>query len=165
MLHEPQPISSQLCCGSHTVRGGIDSGDHQGHPRFLSWSFRCTFGSSSDPGMGPYLPRVSLARWLDEPQPISNEPIVLGLPHRAGRYLPGGWPLSSPVCWSCRHVKAFASGGGTLSSPFVDGSRNPSQSAVSQSCCASHTVQGDIDSGNHRFCPRFVGVVDVLTDI
>ena len=29
------------------------------------------------------------ARWLYEPQPISNQPVGLGLPHRAGRYRPG----------------------------------------------------------------------------
>ena len=27
-----------------------------------------------------------------------------------------------------------------------------------------HTVRGGIDPGNHRFCPRFVGVVDVSKD-
>ena len=29
------------------------------------------------------------ARWLHEPQPISNQPVGLGLSHRAGRYRTG----------------------------------------------------------------------------
>ena len=37
-------------------------------------------------------------RWLDEPQSISNQPVGLGVPHRAGRYQPGGPPFSSPAC-------------------------------------------------------------------
>ena len=28
-------------------------------------------------------------RWLYEPQPISNHPVGLGFPHRAGRFRPG----------------------------------------------------------------------------
>ena len=30
------------------------------------------------------------ARWLHEPQPISNQPVGLGFPHRPKRYRPGG---------------------------------------------------------------------------
>ena len=30
------------------------------------------------------------ARWLHEPQPISNQPVALGFPHLAGRYRPEG---------------------------------------------------------------------------
>ena len=33
-------------------------------------------------------------RWLYDSQ--------VGVPHRTGRYRPGGPPSSSPVCWSCR---------------------------------------------------------------
>ena len=40
------------------------------------------------------------ARWLHEPQPISNQPVWLGLPHRAGQYRPQGSSFSFPVCWS-----------------------------------------------------------------
>ena len=31
--------------------------------------------------------------------------------------------------------------------------------------CGLHTVQGDIDPGDHRFRPRFVGVVNVWNDL
>ena len=40
------------------------------------------------------------ARWLHEPQPISNHPVGLGYPHPAGRYRPGEYVFSLPVCWS-----------------------------------------------------------------
>ena len=36
------------------------------------------------------------ARWLHEPQPISNQPVWLGFPHRAGHYRPGGFRFSNP---------------------------------------------------------------------
>ena len=39
-------------------------------------------------------------RWLHEPQPISNQPVWLGFPHRARQYRPGGSPFSTPGCWS-----------------------------------------------------------------
>ena len=39
------------------------------------------------------------ARWLHEPQPISNQPVELGFPHLAGRYRPGRFSLSSPGYW------------------------------------------------------------------
>ena len=42
------------------------------------------------------------ARWLHEPQPISNHPVRLGLPHPAGRYRPGASAFTSSGCWSCR---------------------------------------------------------------
>ena len=45
------------------------------------------------------------ARWLNEPQPISNQPVGLGFPHRAGRYRRGGSAFSSPGCWSCRYME------------------------------------------------------------
>ena len=59
----------------------------------------------SDPGMGHYSPRVQRdldavpsgnTRWLNEPQPISNQPMGLGFPHRAGQYRPGGSPFFVP---------------------------------------------------------------------
>ena len=50
------------------------------------------------------LPRgAALAeRWLHESQPISDRPMWVGFPHRAGRHRPGGSPPSSPGFWSCR---------------------------------------------------------------
>ena len=50
------------------------------------------------------------ARWLHEPQPISNQPVGLGFPHRAGRYRPGS-AFSCPGCWSCRDVEGFLTRG------------------------------------------------------
>ena len=47
------------------------------------------------------------ARWLHEPQPISNQPVGLGFPHHAGRYRHGGSAFSSPGCWSCKHMEGF----------------------------------------------------------
>ena len=63
------------------------------------------------------------ARWLHEPQPISNQLVGLGFSHRAGRYQPEGSPSSSPGCWNCRDLKGFVIrgwapiliGGGTTS--------------------------------------------------
>ena len=47
------------------------------------------------------------ARWLHEPQPISNHPVGLGFPHLAGRYWPGGFAVSSPGCWIHRDMEGF----------------------------------------------------------
>ena len=55
--------------------------------------------------MGTYPPRGALA--LYDPQPISDRPVGLGFPHRAGRFRPGGSPLSSPGCRSCKGIERF----------------------------------------------------------
>ena len=34
-------------------------------------------------------------------------PVVLGFPHRTGRFRPGGSPFSSPGCRSCRCMEGF----------------------------------------------------------
>ena len=47
------------------------------------------------------------ARWLHEPHPISNKPVMSGFPHPAGRYRPGGSAFSSTGCLSCRDIKGF----------------------------------------------------------
>ena len=54
------------------------------------------------------------ARWLHEPQPISNHPEGLGFLHLAGRYHPGGSAISSPGCWSCRCMDGFLNRGWEL---------------------------------------------------
>ena len=51
------------------------------------------------------------AHWLHGPQPISNQPVGLGLPRRAWRYRPGRSPFSSPGCWSCRGMEEVMIGG------------------------------------------------------
>ena len=83
--------------------------------------------------MRPYPPRVwrdldvvprgnSLAaRWLHEPQPISNHPVALGFPHPAGSYQPGGFAFSSPGCWSCRDMEGFLNRGWEVILPGCGG--------------------------------------------
>ena len=51
------------------------------------------------------------ARWIHEPQPISNHPVGLGFPHPAGRYRPGGSEFTFPGCWSCRDMDGFPTRG------------------------------------------------------
>ena len=51
------------------------------------------------------------ARWLNEPQPISNHPVGLGVLYPAGRYRPGGYALLSPGCWSCKRMEVFLTRG------------------------------------------------------
>ena len=91
--------SQQRCTrswGFHTVQGGIVRGDTRFRPRlnrvvykegvlFRGWD-RILSG----------------CRWLHEPQPISNQPVRLGFPHRVDRYRPGGPPFS---CFRPRFVR------------------------------------------------------------
>ena len=44
-----------------------------------------------------------------DPQPISDRPVGLGFPHRAGRFRPGGSliSISSPDCRSCTCMEGF----------------------------------------------------------
>ena len=119
-LHEPQPISNHPVgfglrrpAGRYRLGGSAFSspgcwscGDKDG---FLTrvWEFilpRC--GGTSALARGITL----AARWLTQPQPISNHPVGLGIPHPAGRYRPGGSVFSSPGCWSCRYGRFFEPG-------------------------------------------------------
>ena len=50
-------------------------------------------------------------RSLYAPQPISNRPVGLGFPHRAGRCRPGRTGFSSPGCRSCRDREGFVNRG------------------------------------------------------
>ena len=114
-LHEPQAISN------HPVGLGFP------HPsgRYRPGGSACTSpGSWSVRDMEIFLIRgwenilpgcggtsalargVTLAaRWLHEPQPVSNHPVGLGFPHRAGRYRPGGSSFSSPGSWIVRDME------------------------------------------------------------
>ena len=141
-LHERQPISN------HPVGLGFPHpvGRYRsGGSAFTSpdcWSCRCIKGFLIRgwelilPGCGgtSALARGATlaARWLHEPQPISNHPVGLGFPHPAGRYRPGGFAFSSPYGWSCRDMDGFLIRGWELIVP-----------------------------GDHRFHPQVVGVVDV----
>ena len=55
-------------------------------------------------GWGPILPGL---RSLYAPQPISDRPVGLGFPHRAGRCRPGRTRFSSTGCLSCRDMEGF----------------------------------------------------------
>ena len=55
-----------------------------------------------------------VARWLHEPQPISNHSVGFGFPHPAGRYRPGRSAFTSPGCWSCRDMEGFLTRGWEL---------------------------------------------------
>ena len=61
------------------------------------------------------------ARWLHEPRPISNQPVVLGFPHPAGRYRLRGSPFSSPGSWSCIDKQGFMIRGWDIILPGWDG--------------------------------------------
>ena len=47
------------------------------------------------------------ARWVHEPQPISNHPVGLGFSHPAGRCRPGGSASSAPCWWSCKDMEGL----------------------------------------------------------
>ena len=46
-----------------------------------------------------------------DPQPISDQPVGLGFPHRAKSFRPGGSLFSSPGCRSCKGNEGFLSRG------------------------------------------------------
>ena len=96
-LDEPQPIIDQpVGLGfPHRARRYVPGGSL--YSSLVRRSVRAMEGLSTR-GWGYFLPGW---RWLHEIQPISDQPKGLGLPHRAGRYRPGGSRFSSPVCWSC----------------------------------------------------------------
>ena len=99
-LHEPQPISD--------LPVGL------GFPHRAGW-YRPSKPPCSFPvrrryrGMEGFLIRgwsLILPGWwcLHDPQPISDQPVGLGVPHRAGRYRPEGPTFLFPVCWCCSRV-------------------------------------------------------------
>ena len=116
-LQEPQPISNQ------PMRLGFPTSAERyrpGESSFLSpvWcsckdmaGFLIRGWELILPGCGGTLTLARgatlPARWLHEPQPISNQPVGLGCPHLAERYRPGGSASSSPVCWSCTGREGF----------------------------------------------------------
>lgn len=85
--------------------GGVRQGAHRFRPRTVG--LVDMYGKIDDEGFEFHrsLVRRDLdvvpgathaARWAHEAQPISNQPMGVGLPHHAGRYLPEGSPLSPP---------------------------------------------------------------------
>ena len=148
-LHQLQQkmVSPQL--GFPHRAGGIVRGDN---------SFRLPSigvvdtrkGFCSEDGIIRILPGC---RWLHEPQPISNQPVGLGFPHRAGRHRHGRPLFWCPVCWGCMYGKISDLGMGSKLPRVVISRRTPGW--------GFHTVRSGIDPGCHRFCPLFGGVVDV----
>ena len=76
------------------MRGGINPETIVFLPGLLElYMYRIIYGPGgtlSSPG----------ATELHEPQPISDQPVGLGLPHHAGRYRPGRPSFSFLVGWS-----------------------------------------------------------------
>ena len=61
------------------------------------------------------------ARWLHEPQSISNQSVGLRFPHPEGRYRPEGSAFSSPDCSSGRDMERRLTRGWELILPGGDG--------------------------------------------
>ena len=74
------------------------------------------------------------ARWLYEPQPISNHPVELAFPHPAGRYRPGGSTFSSPGCWSCKFMDGFLNRGWKIILPGCGGTSTLARGATLAAC-------------------------------
>ena len=101
-------------------------------------------------------------RWLHDPQPISDQPVGSGFPHRPRQYLPGGSPFFVPgssELLMCRMI--YDLGVGSHPHRVQRNSTNPSQSAICPWGWSFRTVRGGIDLGCHRFRPQFDGVADV----
>lgn len=89
-----QSAISQRGRGCHSVRGVIDQEDDYFSPRLLKLY---TYGTNSIRGWDFIQPKCGetstlahgetlTARWLYEPQPISDQPVRVEFPHIAGRY-------------------------------------------------------------------------------
>ena len=118
------------------------------------------------------------ARWLHEPQPISNQPVGLEFAHFTKRYRLEGSAFSSPESWSCRDMDGFLIRGWEMVLPGCGGTSILSREATigarwlhepqpisNQSVrWGLYAARGGIDPGDLRFRPRVVGVVDVRKD-
>ena len=105
-----------------------------------------------------FLPPIGGDRRLHEPQPTMVYP-QLGYPHRAGRYRPGGKPLSFPMNWSRRHKEGVLFRGWDRILPgCLVASRNPVNPLSARGVGVS-TLRSGLDPDDHRFRPRFIGVV------
>ena len=128
-LHEPQPISNHPVGLGFPHPAGRYRPGRSAFPSAGCWRCRHMEGFLTRgwelilPGCGGTLALARgatlAARWLHEPQPISNHPVGLRFPHPAGRYRPGGSAFSSPGCWSCRYMEGFILRGWELILPGV----------------------------------------------
>ena len=87
----------------HTLRGGIDPGDLHVRLRVVGV---VNVWKDYNAGMRTYPHRGALTLMYD-PQPISDRPVGLGFPHRAGRFRPGGSPFSPQVVGVVKVLKDF----------------------------------------------------------
>ena len=143
-LHDPQPISN-LSVGlgfphlSGRYRPGGSAVSSPG-----CWSYREMEGFLtrgwelilSECGGTSALSRgASLAaRWIHEPQPISNQPLGWGFPHLAGRYRPKRSSLSSPGCWSCGDMEGYLTRGWEIIIPGCGGTSALSRGETLAAC-------------------------------
>ena len=103
-----------------------------------------------------------VARWFNEPQPVSDQWMNVEFPHRERRYRPGRSRFSSTSYWSCLYTEYVLIRVGTLSSPGAVGPRHWSKRSLSlrtgsMSLIPSsigwglgfHTVRSGIDPRDH----------------
>ena len=103
-LHEPQPISNELASGvgfPHRKGRYRRGGSLLSSPGFRS---RRCMECFLIRGWDPIFPGV-LWLYIRTSQPISNQLVGLGLPHRAGRCCPERTPFSFPSRPSCRFIR------------------------------------------------------------
>ena len=98
-----QSAITQLGWGFHTLRGGIDPRNLRFRPRVVGvveiWKdFQPGDGNLSSPGCAGSMYDLQL---------ITDRPVGLGFPHRAGRFRPGVSPFSPPGYWICRCMDRF----------------------------------------------------------
>lgn len=85
--------------------------------------------------------------WFHEPRLISNAPVNLGFPRRAGRHRPAGHRrFLSPICWGCNCMGQFLIRRWDIGLRWL---HEPSESANSQWGWVFHTARGGIDPGDH----------------
>ena len=94
-LHEPPPIGNHpVGLGRSHLAGRYRPGALPFRPQFVGFvemeGFMIQRWDPNFPGCGD---------WLYGPQPISDQPVGLGFPHRERRYCPRRSPLSCRVCW------------------------------------------------------------------
>ena len=83
----------------------------------------------------------------------------LGFPNRAERCRPGGTPIASPACRSCKSIKKNNAGMGTYPPRGALALCTiPSKSAIGQWDWGFYTMRSGFGPRDHRFRPRVVGV-------
>ena len=99
-------------------------------------------------------------RRLHEPQ-STNDVVGVGVSTPCGPVSTRGTPDFVPVLLSCTCVEGYDPRKRHYPPRARHNSTNPGQSAISQWDWGFHTVRAVIDPRDHRFRPRFVGVVEV----